>query len=59
METPCINVCVIDAASGLCLGCYRTRDEIAGWSHMAPEGRRRLMANLASRRERVSDGARL
>ena len=26
----CISVCTMDQASGLCIGCYRTLDEIAG-----------------------------
>ena len=32
IATPCIKVCVVDGASGLCLGCYRTLGEIGGWS---------------------------
>jgi predicted Fe-S protein YdhL (DUF1289 family) len=30
--SPCISVCSMNARSGLCDGCFRTRDEIAGWS---------------------------
>ena len=39
----------MDAASGLCEGCFRTLDEIASWG-MAPEAQRRaLWAELAER----------
>lgn len=32
IESPCISICEIDANSGLCKGCLRTREEIALWS---------------------------
>ena len=50
METPCIDVCEMDGASGLCLGCGRTIDEIAGWSEMSPEERGAIMAVLPARK---------
>ena len=34
VPSPCVSVCRMDAASGLCQGCLRTLDEIAGWSTM-------------------------
>ena len=34
VASPCIQVCAVDAASGLCLGCRRTLAEIAGWSRL-------------------------
>ena len=49
LETPCINVCEMDAASGLCLGCRRTIDEIARWADMANEERCAIMAKLPAR----------
>ncbi|HEX2448960.1 MAG TPA: DUF1289 domain-containing protein [Methyloceanibacter sp.] len=33
METPCVNVCLLDDETGLCVGCGRTIQEIAGWRH--------------------------
>jgi predicted Fe-S protein YdhL (DUF1289 family) len=49
METPCIKVCVIDAASRACAGCNRTLAEIAGWSAMTDHERRRIMRELPAR----------
>ncbi len=40
VPSPCISVCVMNAASGLCDGCFRTRDEIAGWSGAGNDGKR-------------------
>ena len=31
VASPCISVCQIDELSGLCIGCYRTIEEIQGW----------------------------
>jgi predicted Fe-S protein YdhL (DUF1289 family) len=31
VPSPCVGVCRMDAASGYCLGCWRTLDEIARW----------------------------
>jgi predicted Fe-S protein YdhL (DUF1289 family) len=49
MESPCIKVCVIEPQTGLCQGCGRSLDEIARWSAMTGEERRRIMAGLAER----------
>jgi len=50
METPCINICTLDRASGLCLGCGRTVEEIARWSTMGEAERKRIMTELAARK---------
>jgi uncharacterized protein len=49
IETPCINVCTLDAASGCCLGCARTVDEIARWASMSAAERARIMGELPAR----------
>jgi len=50
IESPCNKVCVIDAASGLCIGCGRTLSEIGGWISMTADERRRVMDELPARR---------
>ncbi|MEA3125422.1 MAG: hypothetical protein QOD67_2441 [Caballeronia sp.] len=32
VASPCIDVCRMNPSTGLCDGCFRTIDEIAGWS---------------------------
>jgi len=49
IETPCVKVCVLEHNSELCLGCGRTLGEIAGWSGLTGEERRRVMAELPQR----------
>jgi predicted Fe-S protein YdhL (DUF1289 family) len=49
IETPCVDICEIDTASGLCKGCSRTIDEIASWPQLSPEERRGIMAILPDR----------
>ncbi len=51
--SPCINVCRMDAGSGLCLGCARSLEEIAGWSRAGNDERRRIKAELARRRQQL------
>ena len=66
VPSPCISICVIDGPTGLCTGCYRTLDEIAGWIGLSAAERRTLLAELARRRmqhhdaiaSRCLDGAR-
>jgi len=49
IETPCIKVCVMDSAAGLCRGCGRTLDEIARWGSMSDRERRAIMQALTNR----------
>ncbi|WP_374599724.1 DUF1289 domain-containing protein [Brevundimonas sp.] len=56
IATPCVQVCVVDGASSLCLGCYRTLSEIAGWSAMTDAERATIMAALPGRERQVLVG---
>jgi predicted Fe-S protein YdhL (DUF1289 family) len=53
ISSPCIGLCRIDDASDLCLGCARTREEIALWREASPDGRTRIWAELPARREKL------
>ena len=58
IATPCIKVCVVDGASSLCLGCYRTLSEIGGWSALDDAERAAVMAELPARRDRIDPALR-
>ena len=47
-DSPCIRVCAVNA-SGVCTGCGRTLEEIAGWQGMS-EGERRATNRRARAR---------
>ena len=49
MESPCVKICTYQAGAGLCLGCGRTLEEIAGWTAMSAAERRRIMDELPER----------
>ena len=49
IESPCVNICTLDARSGLCLGCGRTVEEIARWAAMSAPERKRIMGELSAR----------
>jgi uncharacterized protein len=51
--SPCINVCAI-GTDGVCLGCFRTLDEIARYSSLPRAGR--IAVNEAARRRQSGRG---
>lgn len=57
LASPCINICRMNARTGLCEGCFRSLDEIAGWSRMGESGQRRVLDLVARRRAAEASGA--
>ncbi|MDF2384622.1 DUF1289 domain-containing protein [Nostoc ellipsosporum NOK] len=53
VESPCVSICVMDAATGWCIGCGRTLAEIAGWGETDQADRDAVMAELPARMERL------
>jgi predicted Fe-S protein YdhL (DUF1289 family) len=51
--SPCTGLCRIDAASGLCLGCARSAEEIALWREARPAVRAAVWADLPARFARL------
>ncbi|TAJ22942.1 MAG: DUF1289 domain-containing protein [Rugosibacter sp.] len=47
INSPCINVCRMQG--NLCLGCYRTLDEIADWSQMSDAEKKQVLGKVANR----------
>ena len=57
IASPCIDVCKMDEASGLCQGCYRTLDEIAAWAGAGDPEKILILAAVAQRRSRLDSAA--
>jgi len=53
VASPCISVCVLDPATGVCTGCFRTLDEIAAWSVLDDAAKLAVWAALPARRAQV------
>lgn len=53
VASPCISVCRMDPASGLCEGCARTIDEIANWSRYSDADKNAVWRRIAERRRRA------
>ena len=49
VPSPCINVCRMQAASGLWEGCPRTFAEIAGWTSMSEADKRETWLRMEQR----------
>jgi len=50
VASPCINVCQLDDATGLCLGCLRTIDEIRDWPILSAADKTAILARIAARK---------
>jgi Predicted Fe-S protein len=57
VPSPCTGVCRIDGASGLCIGCLRTLDEIAAWGMLGDDARRAILCVLDARRPVLTKAA--
>ncbi|MFS2109219.1 DUF1289 domain-containing protein [Sphingomonas sp. Sphisp140] len=54
VESPCVSICVMDEATGWCIGCGRTLDEIARWCSTDQADRDAVMAELPARMEMLA-----
>jgi uncharacterized protein len=54
IETPCVKICVVEPETGYCIGCGRTRGEIASWLGITPAERAIIMRELPERVETLT-----
>jgi predicted Fe-S protein YdhL (DUF1289 family) len=54
-QSPCIRLCQLDASGSVCVGCYRTTEEIMRWTSL-DEDRRRAVIESARSRRRAAQG---
>ncbi len=50
VKSPCVAVCQINRATGICTGCRRTLSEIANWLQLSDDERRVIMDDLPNRK---------
>lgn len=51
VESPCIKICYMDEAQNLCVGCYRTLDEIARWGMASDAEKKEILKEIEVRKE--------
>lgn len=56
IESPCVNICVLDEVRGLCRGCARTLEEIGAWTRYTAAERECIVQALPARRAALDDG---
>ena len=49
VDSPCVKLCIVHPEERICVGCYRSIDEIASWSRLTPDQRRAVIADLPAR----------
>ncbi|MEL7024422.1 MAG: DUF1289 domain-containing protein [Pseudomonadota bacterium] len=47
-QSPCISICTLDE-SDICMGCYRSLDEIIDWTMLDEPAKRQVLENVARR----------
>ena len=53
IDSPGVKLCSIHPAERICVGCYRSMEEIGAWSSLSSEVRLEIMAKLPSRASRI------
>ena len=53
IASPCISICALDAED-ICVGCYRSGQEITRWSVAGNDERRAILASAAERARSVN-----
>jgi predicted Fe-S protein YdhL (DUF1289 family) len=51
VKSPCVEICQLDMSSDICLGCFRTMDEIAGWVDMTDAEKRDVLSLIEERQQ--------
>lgn len=49
VPSPCMSVCQMDEALGLCQGCLRTLDEIGAWGNADAAFKRQVWVDIEAR----------
>jgi len=55
VQSPCVEICQLDPVSGMCLGCFRTMDEIASWIELTDIEKQSVLFNAQKRKSETFD----
>ena len=48
VKSPCVNICALDEQD-ICVGCYRSADEITAWTSLSDDSRREVVRRAEER----------
>lgn len=54
IQSPCMKLCVVHPEERMCVGCFRTIDEISSWSRLTHAARAAIMEDLPARAPRLA-----
>jgi predicted Fe-S protein YdhL (DUF1289 family) len=54
IESPCVRVCILDRVHRLCIGCYRSLDEISYWTRYSNAQRQQVLSQIEIRRATIT-----
>lgn len=49
IKTPCVQLCFVDATAQICVGCFRTMEELGRWTLYSDAEREAIMQALPAR----------
>ena len=50
VQSPCVRNCCLNEKD-ICLGCFRSIDEITGWNHASNDERLQILENISQRKQ--------
>jgi uncharacterized protein len=54
VQSPCVKLCVVHPVERICVGCYRSIEEIGAWSRLSPDARRAVLEQLPARAKNLT-----
>lgn len=51
--SPCVSICALDEED-ICIGCYRSADEISNWVSFDPQRKLEVLENCLVREKKVN-----
>jgi uncharacterized protein len=54
VESPCLDICKFDRKADLCVGCFRTTDEIRRWRKFTDHKRHQILAERRRREAKLA-----
>jgi len=55
IESPCVSICQLNDRGTLCIGCYRSRDEIGEWLTASDGRKHEIIKNGEFRAENLAN----